>query len=84
MNPAAHAGGPYQWAAGGHVGQRLTVCADSLEVRHHKGGPAFDHLYKNQTFTVKSVDQEFGSEWVHGFAWGNANSHGYVQNGWFC
>lgn len=84
MNPAAHAGGPYRYAAGGDTGQRLTVCARDLEVRHDKGGSAFGRLYENQTFTVKRVDQEFGSEWVYGFAWGNVNSDGYVQNGWFC
>jgi hypothetical protein len=23
-------------------------------------------------------------EWVYGFAYGNVNAHGWVQNGWFC
>jgi hypothetical protein len=84
LTPYAHAGGPLLWASSGSIGHRLTVCADSLSVRHTRGGAAFAILNRPQTFTVENVDQEFGSEWVWGFAWGNVNAHGYVQNGWFC
>lgn len=80
----AYAGGPHVWASGGSIGKRLTVCAQDLGVRHSRGGNPFASLANGQTFTVENVDQEFGSEWVYGFAWGNVNAHGYVQNGWFC
>ncbi|WP_242907480.1 hypothetical protein [Actinomadura terrae] len=53
-------------------------------MRHTRGGAAFGYLGKPQTFTVQGVDAEFGSEWVYGFAYGDVNAHGYVQNGWFC
>ncbi len=80
----AYAGGPYGWASGGSIDRRLTVCAEDLAVRHERGGYAFDYLQRGQTFYVKDVDAEFGSEWVYGFAYGNVDSPGYVQNGWFC
>jgi hypothetical protein len=80
----ATAGGPYLYASGGSIGQRLTVCAQDLGVRPSRGGTPFNYLYAGQTFLVQGVDSEFGSEWVYGFAYGNVNAHGYVQNGWFC
>jgi hypothetical protein len=84
MNPAALAGGPYLWANHDYIGKRFIVCADSLAVRHSKGGPAFAYLHKNQTFTVENPGtEEFGGEWVYGFAWGTVHSRGYVENGWF-
>jgi hypothetical protein len=84
--PVANAGGPYRYASGQDAADqvRLTVCATDLGVRHTRGGTPFNYLHHPQTFTVKGVDAEFGSEWVYGFAWGNVNAHGYVQNGWFC
>ncbi|MFP8940381.1 hypothetical protein ACLIYM_02950 [Streptomyces fenghuangensis] len=84
LSTPAHAGGPYVWAPAGSIGKRLTICAQDLGVRHSKGGTPFAHLTSGQTFTVEHVDLEFGSEWVYGFAWGNVNARGYVQNGWFC
>ncbi|MEU5255520.1 hypothetical protein [Streptomyces longwoodensis] len=81
---AAYAGGPYRWAHDGNVGQRLTVCAQTLEVRSSYGGPAFARLTYGQTFTMHQNYAEFGSEYVRGFAWGNVNAEGFVQNGWFC
>lgn len=80
----ASAGGPYLYASGASIGQRLTVCAQDLGVRHARGGAPFGYLYNGQTFTVESVDSQFGSEWVYGFAYGYVNANGYVQNGWFC
>lgn len=84
--PVANAGGPYRWATAwdAHRQLRLTVCAADLGVRHTRGGTPFNNLHHPQTFTVKGVDAEFHSEWVYGFAWGDVNAHGYVQNGWFC
>jgi hypothetical protein len=37
-------------------------------------------LYTGQTFLVEQVD----GSWVYGFAYGDVNRHGWVQNGWFC
>lgn len=86
MSPAALAGGPYLYAnhGNGTIGRRLIVCADSLAVRHSKGGPPFAYLHKNQTFTVEDPGpEEFGGEWVSGYAHGTVHSRGYVENGWF-
>ncbi|MCS0637340.1 hypothetical protein NX801_17045 [Streptomyces sp. LP05-1] len=80
----AHAAGPYTYAMAQHIGSRLTICAQDLDVRHSRGGAGFNQLHSGQTFTVEGVDGEFGSEWVYGFAYGNVNARGYVQNGWFC
>ncbi|MEU0886214.1 hypothetical protein ABZ345_47235 [Lentzea sp. NPDC005914] len=84
--PAAQAGGPYKYASGMDASNhtRAAVCAADLSVRHSRGGSAFNYLYKYQTFEIWGVDAEFGSEWVYGFAYGNVNAPGYVQNGWFC
>ncbi|MET9222485.1 hypothetical protein ACIQCJ_19115 [Streptomyces sp. NPDC093221] len=81
---AAYAGGPYLWANDGNIGQRMTVCAQTLDVRSSYGGTPFNHLTYGQTFTVHQNYAEFGSEYVRGFAWGNVNAEGFVQNGWFC
>ncbi|MET8125261.1 hypothetical protein ABZV67_45275 [Streptomyces sp. NPDC005065] len=37
-------------------------------------------LYKGQTFTVESKQ----GGWAYGFAYGDINRHGWVQDGWFC
>ncbi|MFD3611181.1 hypothetical protein ACFWXA_24490 [Streptomyces atroolivaceus] len=81
---AAYAGGPHRWAQYSDVGQRLTVCAQTLDVRSSYGGTPFAQLTSGQSFTVYQNYAEFGSEYVRGFAWGNVNAEGYVQNGWFC
>lgn len=81
---AAYAGGPDRWAQYSDVGKRLTVCAQTLDVRSSYGGTPFAQLTYGQTFTVYQNYAEFGSEYVRGFAWGNVNTEGYVQNGWFC
>ncbi|MDT0377372.1 hypothetical protein RM572_01110 [Streptomyces sp. DSM 42041] len=67
-------------AADGTVGQRETVCADSLFVRTAPVGAWMGTLHNPQTFLVKRVQ----GDWVYGFAYGDINRHGWVQNGWFC
>jgi hypothetical protein len=37
-------------------------------------------LYRGQTFLVEQA----GGDWVYGFAYGDINRRGWVQNGWFC
>jgi hypothetical protein len=67
-------------AANGTVGVRETVCADSLYVRTQPLGAWMGTLYHGQTFLVEQLD----GSWVYGFAYGDINRHGWVQNGWFC
>ena len=67
-------------AANGVVGQRMEVCADSLAVRTAPLGPWMGTLFKPQTFLVEKLD----GDWVYGFAYGDINRNGWVQNGWFC
>jgi hypothetical protein len=67
-------------AANGTVGVRETVCADSLYVRTEPLGAWTGTLYHGQTFLVEQLD----GSWVYGFAYGDINRHGWVQNGWFC
>ena len=81
----AQANGPYRYANHNDHGRRMSICAESLAVRHSPGGGAFAYLHKPQTFLVKDAGQaEFGGGWVYGFAYGNVNAHGWIQNGWFC
>ncbi|MDQ0797642.1 hypothetical protein [Streptomyces sp. B1I3] len=68
-------------AADGTVGQRETVCAQDLAVRvTAPHGAWMGTLYRGQTFLV----EEGGGDWVYGFAYGDINRRGWVQNGWFC
>jgi hypothetical protein len=67
-------------AADGTVGVRETVCAQDLYVRTDPGGAWTGTLYYGQTFLVESKQ----SGWAYGFAYGNINRHGWVQDGWFC
>lgn len=71
--------GPAQ-AANGTIGRRETVCAQDLYVRTAPVGAWMGTLYQGQTFTVESKQ----SGWSYGFAYGNINRHGWVQDGWFC
>jgi hypothetical protein len=71
--------GPAQ-AADGTVGVRETVCAQDLYVRTEPLGAWMGTLYQGQTFLVEQLD----GSWVYGFAYGQINRHGWVQNGWFC
>jgi hypothetical protein len=67
-------------AADGTVGTRETVCAQDLYVRTAPLGAWTGTLYQGQTFLVEQLD----GSWVYGFAYGDINRHGWVQNGWFC
>lgn len=67
-------------AANGRLGVRETVCAQTLFVRTDPGGAWMGTLKSGQTFTVERL----GSGWVYGFAFGDINRHGWVQDGWFC
>jgi hypothetical protein len=67
-------------AANGTVGVRETVCAQDLYVRTEPVGAWMGTLYQGQTFLVEQVN----GAWVYGFAYGQINRHGWVQNGWFC
>jgi len=67
-------------ADNGTVGERETVCADTLHVRTDPGGAWFDTLSRGQTFQVDRVIPG----WAHGFAFGQINHEGWVQDGWFC
>jgi hypothetical protein len=69
--------GPYKR---GTIGVRETVCAQELYVRTEPLGAWMGTLYQGQTFTVESRS----GEWVYGFAYGNINRRGWVQDGWFC
>jgi hypothetical protein len=83
----AEAGGPpYRYAFWAHVDYRWAICAQDLWVRHSPGGPGFARLYKPQTFLVKGFSDwnVWDPQWVYGFAYGNVNRWGWVQNGWFC
>ncbi|MER8013898.1 hypothetical protein ACIQ7S_13220 [Streptomyces griseoluteus] len=67
-------------AADGTVGTRETVCAQDLFVRTEPVGAWMGTLYKGQTFLVESKR----SGWAYGFAYGDINRRGWVQDGWFC
>jgi hypothetical protein len=67
-------------AANGTVGVRETVCAQDLYVRTEPVGAWMGTLYQGQTFLVEQVN----GSWVYGFAYGEINRQGWVQNGWFC
>lgn len=67
-------------AADGTVGERETVCAEDLFVRTQPVGAWMGTLYRSQTFLVERVS----GDWVYGFAYGDVNRRGWVQNGWFC
>ncbi|MGA5069081.1 hypothetical protein ACPB9E_35825 [Streptomyces exfoliatus] len=71
--------GPAQ-AANGTIGERETVCAQDLFVRTAPLGAWMGTLYQGQTFLVESKQ----SGWVYGFAYGDINRRGWVQDGWFC
>ncbi|MGH3662986.1 MAG: hypothetical protein ACRDT8_12500 [Micromonosporaceae bacterium] len=63
------------------VGARQAVCAETLSVRTEPGGAWMGTLYQGQTFQVERLSPS--GAWVYGFAYGNINRHGWVQNGWF-
>jgi hypothetical protein len=61
---------------------RRTVCATDLYVRDAPAGVIYGALFKGQSFSVERYSPS--GDWVYGFAYGNVNRHGWVQNGWFC
>jgi hypothetical protein len=67
-------------ADNGTPGVRETVCAESLFVRTEPLGAWMGTLYHPETFLVERVS----GDWVYGFAYGNVNRRGWVQDGWFC
>ena len=76
--PALAAIGPYKR---GTIGVRETVCAQDLYVRTEPNdGPWTGTLFKGQTFLVEGRSGDY----VYGFAYGNINRRGWVQDGWFC
>ncbi|WP_222723732.1 hypothetical protein [Streptomyces sp. t39] len=69
------------YSADGTVGQRETVCAQDLFVRvTAPHGAWMGTLYRGQTFLVEKDN----GDWVYGFAYGDINRRGWVQDGWFC
>lgn len=71
----------------GIIGQRMTVCpqslpADALALRDQPLGAAKDQLVYPQTFLVERLDPTGG--WVYGFAYGDVNHDYWAQNGYFC
>lgn len=68
-------------AAYGTIGERETVCAQSLYVRTSPGGAWMGTLYYGQTFLVEGPRS---SGYIYGFAYGHINRRGWVQDGWFC
>jgi hypothetical protein len=67
-------------AANGHVGVRETICADDLELRVAPGGARSNTLHRGETFLVEQIS----GNWAYGFAYGQINHKGWVQDGWFC
>jgi hypothetical protein len=64
------------------AGTRRTVCATDLYVRDAPQGIFIGTLYKGQTMEVTEYSPS--GAWAYGFAYGNVNKWGWVQNGWFC
>lgn len=61
---------------------RRTVCAQNLYVRDSPMGIVIGTLYSGQSINVERYSPS--GEWAYGFAYGEANKYGWVQNGWFC
>lgn len=68
-------------APGAVAAERKTVCAESLYVREEPVGRAIGTLYAGQSMDVERYS---GSGWAYGFAYGQVNAYGWVQDGWFC
>ncbi|MDI5966676.1 hypothetical protein [Streptantibioticus silvisoli] len=64
------------------VGDRMTICTTDLAVRTQPLGAWMGELSNPQTFQVERTDPS--GDWVYGFAYGDINAHGWVQNGFFC
>ncbi|SCL26360.1 hypothetical protein [Micromonospora inyonensis] len=68
-------------AAYGTIGERETVCAGDLFVRTEPNGAWMGTLYRGQTFLVEGPRS---GGYIYGFAYGQINRRGWVQDGWFC
>jgi len=64
------------------AGTRRTVCAQDLYVRDAPQGIFIGTLFYGQSMEVTKYSPS--GEWAYGFAYGNVNKWGWVQNGWFC
>ena len=61
---------------------RETICADSLYFRTAPHDGAFDgNMWRPQTFRVEGPRV---GNYIYGFAYGEINRYGWVQDGWFC
>lgn len=66
----------------GRIGVRETICADSLYFRTAPHDGAFDgNMWRPQTFRVEGPRV---GNYIYGFAYGEINRYGWVQDGWFC
>lgn len=65
-----------------YAATRRTVCAQNLYVRDSPAGILIGTLYYGQSMDVTKYSPS--GEWAYGFAYGQANKWGWVQNGWFC
>jgi hypothetical protein len=65
-----------------HADTRRTVCAESLYVRETAAGAIIGTLFKGQSINVERYSPS--GDWAYGMAYGHVNTHGWVQNGWFC
>jgi hypothetical protein len=57
------------------------VCADSLYVRDAPMGKMIGTLFYGDHFDYYYSN---GNGWDYGYAYGHANTLGWVQAGWFC
>ncbi len=64
------------------IGDRMTVCTTDLAVRTQPLGAWMGQMSNPQTFQVIRTDPS--GDWVYGFAYGDINADGWVQNGHFC
>jgi hypothetical protein len=58
-----------------------TVCAASLYVRSSPQGLMIGTLFRGEHFDYYYSN---GNGWDYGYAYGGANTVGWVQAGWFC
>lgn len=65
-----------------YAATRRTVCAQTLYVRDAPAGIFIGTLYYGQSIDVTKYSPS--GDWAYGFAYGNVNKWGWVQNGWFC
>jgi hypothetical protein len=59
-----------------------TVCAQDLYVRDTAAGVVIGTLFYGERFRADRYSPS--RQWVYGYAYGQANMYGWVQNGWFC